>query len=136
MDHLQTDIDSLESERGQLKEKLKSFGKKTSTTPTGAGGILPSSDGTSKISSSDSSADLQNPSGDNRLFLQEITALKEALNSEHRQKRKLLAGDLRDKLNALEPLPDLSFRKRTDSKLEELQRERDKLLKVNTINCL
>lgn len=28
MDHLQTDIDSLESERGQLKEKLKSFGKK------------------------------------------------------------------------------------------------------------
>lgn len=28
MDHLQADIDSLESERGELKEKLKSISKK------------------------------------------------------------------------------------------------------------
>lgn len=28
MDHLQCDIDSLESERGQLREKLKSYGTK------------------------------------------------------------------------------------------------------------
>ena len=29
MDHLQADIDSLESERGELKEKLKNISKKT-----------------------------------------------------------------------------------------------------------
>jgi dynactin 1 len=28
MDHLQADIDSLESERGELKEKLKNYSKK------------------------------------------------------------------------------------------------------------
>ncbi|XP_043274980.1 dynactin subunit 1 isoform X2 [Venturia canescens] len=128
MDHLQTDIESLESERGQLKEKLKTFGKKTSMTPTGPGSTLPSSDGTSTVPSSGSSSDFSSSTFENRLLTQEINALKEALSSEHRQKRKLLANDLRNKLNSLQPLPDLSYRKRTDPKLEELQKERGKLI--------
>lgn len=130
MDHLQTDIESLELERGQLKEKLKTFGKKTSMTPTGPGSTLPSTDGSTSIPSNGSSSDFSHSSFENRLLNQEISALKEALNSENRQKSKLLANDLRNKLNSLQPLPDLSYRKRADAKLDELQKERGKLLEV------
>ena len=142
MDHLQTDIDSLESERGQLKEKLKTFGKKTATTPTGPGGSSPIVDGNlTTITSGSGGNGISGTSGlpgspganfDNRFYAKEISALKEALNAENRQKRKLMVQDLKTKLNALEPLPNLSWRNRTDAKLAELQRERDNL--VNEIH--
>ncbi|XP_015594869.1 dynactin subunit 1 isoform X2 [Cephus cinctus] len=120
MDHLQTDIDSLESERGQLKEKLKSFGKKTPSSGTGADG---------NISSSSSNGSPATPSMDNKLLVQEIAALREALNVEHQEKIKLLAESLRQKLDDLEPLPVVIKPKNSDPKIQELQKKKDNLLK-------
>ncbi|XP_015111806.1 dynactin subunit 1 isoform X2 [Diachasma alloeum] len=124
MDHLQTDIDSLESEKGQLKEKLKSIGKKV-TTPIP--GIPSGVEGAMNVSAE--SATLGSPLGyDNKLLVQEIAALKEALSNENRVKRKLLAESLRSKFEALAPLPVVPPVK-VDATIQELQQKRLQLLK-------
>ncbi|XP_023289847.1 dynactin subunit 1 isoform X2 [Orussus abietinus] len=119
MDHLQTDIESLETEKGQLKEKLKSFSKKTVTT-SGTDGISAGSPGTSTPSPS---------STDDRVLAQELSALREALNEERRQKNKLQADSLLRKLDSLEPLTVISSLKSMDSKLNELHKKKQDLLK-------
>lgn len=120
MDHLQTDIDSLETEKGQLKEKLKSYGKKTSTTLSGTEGTT------------SGSLDVSLPvdvTQDNRLLLNQINALKGALNNEQQEKCKLLAADLFKKLESLSPLHVID-KKNADPKLIELRKKRSELVKV------
>ena len=120
MDHLQTDIDSLELEKGQLKEKLKSYGKKT-TPSLPVEGVTGSSLDTSLPSV---------PPQDNHLLLNQIAALKKVINSEQQQKRKLLAEDMRKKLDSLSPLPVIDT-KNVDPKLYELRKKRSELIKVS-----
>ncbi|XP_014615435.1 PREDICTED: dynactin subunit 1 isoform X2 [Polistes canadensis] len=119
MDHLQTDIDSLETERGQLKEKLKSFGKKTMISTSGAD--------ISVGSSSFIAAGIQ--TANDKLLMQEVTLLKEALNNEHLQKRKLLSDALRVKLESLKPLISTKNPETTDANINELERKTNSLLK-------
>ena len=77
MDHLQTDIDSLETERGQLKEKLKSIGKKPLMS-------LPVGDNvTGSVTAGSGIQSL-----DNKFLMQEINSLREALLSETQQKER------------------------------------------------
>ncbi|XP_033220366.1 dynactin subunit 1 isoform X2 [Belonocnema kinseyi] len=116
MDHLQTDIDSLESEKGQLKEKLKSYGKKATPLPgEGVTGV-----------SLDSS--LPAPPQDNQLLLNQIAALREVVKSEQRQKQKFMAEDMKKKLDSLSPLPVIDT-KTVDPRLFELRRKRSELIK-------
>ncbi|XP_066581763.1 dynactin subunit 1 isoform X2 [Prorops nasuta] len=119
MDHLQTDIDSLESEKGQLKEKLKSIGKKSS----------PVSGSDSVMNTSASSCSLNAQYADNQYLLQEISALKEALTREHRQKTKLLVNDLQQKFSNLEPLPLICKTKFVDPKINGLKQQVNNLRK-------
>lgn len=119
MDHLQTDIDSLESEKGQLKEKLKSIGKKI-TLASAADNMM---GGTSVTCTTD-----------NKYYIQEISALREALNNEHLQKKKIMCDVLRQKLNSLEPLSSPANLKSPDSAIQELRKKTTDLIKV-ILNC-
>ncbi|KAL7291348.1 hypothetical protein TKK_0014946 [Trichogramma kaykai] len=116
MDHLQTDIDSLESERGQLKEKLKSIGKK---------GGVPSTPGSENLPSFASSG---TPMLEGALH-DKLEALREALRDESRQKRNLLADSLQRKLNALPVLPKLDMKPDDDPKVKELVEKKTELLR-------
>lgn len=116
MDHLQTDIDSLETEKGQLKEKLKSIGKKTISV-SGADSMTGSTSITSTL--------------DNKYYVQEINALKQALNNEHQQKKKIMCAVLRQKLDSLEPLPSPTNLKSLDTKIQELRKKTTDLVKVS-----
>lgn len=115
MDHLQTDIDSLETEKGQLKEKLKSIGKKTLST-SGVDNITGGSSLTSAM--------------DNKYYVQEINALREALNNEHLQKKKIMYDVLRQKLDSLEPLSSPANLKSLDSTIQDLRKKTTDLVKV------
>lgn len=115
MDHLQTDIDSLETEKGQLKEKLKSIGKK-SISVSGADSMTGSTLLTSTL--------------DNKYYIQEINALKQALNNEHQQKKKIMCAVLRQKLDSLEPLPSPTNLKSLDTKIQDLRKKTTDLVKV------
>ncbi|XP_076166866.1 dynactin subunit 1 isoform X2 [Ptiloglossa arizonensis] len=112
MDHLQTDIDSLENERGQLKEKLKSVGKKT---------ILSGVDNMAGNATTASSTQ----SMDNKFLMQEITALKEALNNENQEKKKLMTDTLLKKLESLDPITVTS--KSVDVKIQKLREKTNDL---------
>lgn len=116
MDHLQTDIDSLETEKGQLKEKLKSIGKKTISVSGGADSMTGNTSITSTL--------------DNKYYVQEIHALKEALNNEHQQKKKILCDGLRQKLDSLKPLSSPTNLKSLDSTIQELRKKTTDLVKV------
>ncbi|XP_031847377.1 dynactin subunit 1 isoform X2 [Nomia melanderi] len=118
MDHLQTDIDSLETERGQLKEKLKSIGKKTMMSASGSDNMSGSSTMTSGIQLMD-----------NKFLIQEISALKEALNSENQQKKKLMSDALREKLEHLDSITPVPKPGPTDPKIQELMKKTSSLTK-------
>ncbi|XP_076758438.1 dynactin subunit 1 isoform X1 [Xylocopa sonorina] len=118
MDHLQTDIDSLEIEKGQLKEKLKSVGKKAMMSVSGAdhlSGNVNTSSGMQSI--------------DNKFLMQEITALKEALNNENQQKKKLMSDVLRQKLESLDPITSSSRPESIAMKIQELKQKTNDLTK-------
>lgn len=118
MDHLQTDIDSLETEKGQLKEKLKSIGKKTISSLSGT--ATDSMAGNTSITST----------LDNKYYVQEMSALKEALNNEHQQRKKILCDVLRQKLDSLEPLSLPANVRSPDSTIQELRKKTNSLVKV------
>ncbi|XP_044598669.1 dynactin subunit 1-like isoform X2 [Cotesia glomerata] len=131
MDHLQTDIDSLESERGQLKEKLKSLGKKVTTPVVGIPSPGNRSDNNLTLSGSNETNIMSGApiAFDNRLLVQEISALKEALASENRLKNKLVAESLKKKMNNLNPISTSLLHDQPDSNIESLQEKRLELLK-------
>ncbi|XP_033327660.1 dynactin subunit 1 isoform X2 [Megalopta genalis] len=118
MDHLQTDIDSLETERGQLKEKLKSIGKKSIMSASGADNISGTGTATSGIQSMD-----------NKFLMREIGALKEALNNENRQKKKLMSDALREKLERLDPITPVPKPGATNTTIQELKKKTNDLTK-------
>ncbi|XP_065349335.1 dynactin subunit 1 isoform X2 [Cloeon dipterum] len=127
MDHLQADIDSLETERGELKEKLKSISKKAliegmarssaagasmATTPSSSGPSLP-------VSVTDSP-----------LLLHEIRSLREALRVSQLQIGALRAEQTRTILANLPPLSVIKKPTEVEpSILTELSKRANKLHK-------
>lgn len=94
MDHLQADIDSLESERGELKDKLKNYSKKVFIE-----GVK------SSVSSPASGGMGQNVIiRESPILLNEIRALKAALKREQAEKSRLETDHYMNLLNKLEPL--------------------------------
>ncbi|XP_008207365.1 dynactin subunit 1 isoform X4 [Nasonia vitripennis] len=122
MDHLQTDIDSLESEKGQLKEKLKSIGKKGGVPST------PGADGAVSIISTGSSIPVGPPMQEGALH-EKIQALRDALKDEARQKRALLNENLQKKLDSLPPLPKFDAKPEEDPKIKELLQKKNELMR-------
>lgn len=100
MDHLQNDIDSLEHERGALREKLKiySSNKKGDLKTTTALDISASSP----------------------YIAQELSLLKKAYNDERTERLKLQASELKKVLDNLEPI---YVPKPKDPRIDELERE-------------
>lgn len=117
LDHLQTDIDSLENERGEMREKLKLFSKKALIE-----GMSKSTSGSqlSSIATSITGPSLPAMVRDSPLLLQEIEHLKVSLKNERDEKLKLKCQDLKQKLVGLKPLP--TFKKNNDE-LNDLIKE-------------
>lgn len=100
MDHLQSDIDSLETEKGALREKLKGHGQKK-------GGDLKSS----------TAFDIQSSSP---FIDQELQLLKKAFVEERNERLRLQAQDYNKILGALEPI---HVPKTKDRRIEELDQK-------------
>lgn len=83
MDHLQSDIDTLENERGALREKLKSYGSKKGDLKT-----------TTALDITASSP----------YIAQELILLKKALTDEREERMKLQAKEYEKVLKSLKPL--------------------------------
>jgi len=100
MDALQGDIDSLESEKAELKEKLKMLSKRTiiegMTRQTSQAGVVP---GSSNVLSQNVAA-----VGDSPMLLQQICNLKEALKSIKGENCRLHSSRLREQIKRLPPL--------------------------------
>jgi len=98
MDHLQADIDSLESERGELKDKVKQMSKKVliqgiSKQPNlEAGG--PASLGPS----------IPSPVRDSPLLVQQVRDMRAAVASLQHSKARLQGQDIRERLAKLKPI--------------------------------
>lgn len=102
MDHLQADIDSLESEKRELKDKLKNLNKKTIcdglTRKTLGGGQEHTVTGPSSILSSSGSG------GQDLLLQQQVHALRRALRMVLEEKWKLEASNSYSNFTKLKPL--------------------------------
>lgn len=109
MDHLQSDIDSLENERGALREKLKVFGNKKGDLKT-----------TTALEINANSP----------YIAQELTLLKRALNDEREERMKLQAQEFGKILKSLKPL---HVPKVKDDRLNALD---DELRKVRYVSSL
>lgn len=109
MDHLQSDIDTLENERGALRDKLKGYtSKKGDLKTTTALDITASSP----------------------YIAQELVLLKKALNDEREERMKLQAKELEKTLKSLKPL---HVPKVKDDRLNELD---DELRRVKYVRIL
>lgn len=93
MDHLQADIDSLESERGELKDKLKNYSKKVFIE-----GVK------SSVASPAGSMGQNVMIRESPILLNEIRALKAALKHEQAEKARFESNHYMNMLNKLEPL--------------------------------
>lgn len=120
MDHLQTDIVSLESEKGELKEKLRQKGGSATTPSLESATSLIGSGNTSLPSGPVHEGELQ----------KRIYALQEALRHESRHKRTLVNQDLQKKLDSLPPLPKFDERPKVDPKIKEFMDKKAELLRV------
>jgi dynactin 1 len=121
MDHLQTDIDSLESEKGELKERLKSICKKSGSAST------PGADGSLNTSIT---SNFGPPAQDN-MMQEKVEALRKALKEEARQKQSLLCENLKRKLQSLPLLPKYEQKPKEDEKIKELLQKKTELLRVS-----
>lgn len=106
MDHLQSDIDSLEHERGALREKLKGYSNKKGDLKT-----------TTALDITASSP----------YIAQELVLLKKALNDEREERMKLQAKEFEKVLKNLKPL---HVPKIKDERLNKLD---DELRKVKYV---
>lgn len=107
MDHLQSDIDSLENERGVMREKLKSYGNKKGDLKT-----------TTALDITASSP----------YIAQELVLLKNALNEERDERMKLQAKEYEKVLKSMKPL---HVPKIKDKRLNELD---DELRKIKYVS--
>lgn len=113
MDHLQSDIDSLELERSDLRDKLKSY-------------------------SSSKKGDLKTTtvldiSASSPYIVQELSLLKKAYNDERSERLKLQASELKKVLDNLEPIyvPKLK-----DNRIDELEKQLHKVKYVSPLTCI
>lgn len=112
MDHLQSDIDSLENERGALREKLKIFSNKKGDLKT-----------TTALDITASSP----------YIAQELVLLKKALNDERDERMKLQAKEYEKILKSLKPL---HVPKVKDQRLNALDDELRKVKYVSSSNFI
>uniref|UniRef100_A0A6P7G1R3 Dynactin subunit 1 n=1 Tax=Diabrotica virgifera virgifera TaxID=50390 RepID=A0A6P7G1R3_DIAVI len=124
LDHLQTDIDSLESEKGEMKEKLKVMSKKAAMEFSKGipGSQLPSLQSVGPT--------LPAVVRDSPLLMQEIDSLRKVFHQERNQRIKLENQKLKDMLDSMEPLP--TFKSTPDSVLEGLFKQGAALQQVCT----
>ncbi|XP_069679025.1 dynactin subunit 1 isoform X4 [Periplaneta americana] len=99
MDHLQADIDSLESERGELKEKLKNYSKKALIE-----GITKSAVSSPTPVQYPSTPSLPAMVRDSPLLIQQIKDLRIALRNVQNEKLQLQAKFAKNQLDSLQPL--------------------------------
>jgi dynactin 1 len=109
MDHLQSDIDSLESERGQLREKLKGYTSKKGDLKT-----------TTALDITTSSP----------YIAQELDLLKKALHNEREERMKIQANEYQKVLKNLKPL---HVPKVKDHKIDALENELHKVKYVSLL---
>lgn len=111
LDHLQSDIEGLETDRGILRDKLKGYSKKGDLKTTTALDISASSP----------------------YIAQELVLLKKALNDEREERMKLQAKELEKTLKSLKPL---HVPKVKDERLDALDNElrRVKYVSFNKIS--
>ncbi|KAH8256243.1 hypothetical protein KR026_011565 [Drosophila bipectinata] len=106
MDHLQSDIDALESEKSDLRDKLKlnsSSGKNQSASDTHSPHNL-SAAGSGLGTAGSSNISYSAPSGTAPVVAEEVLLLKNAFNQERSERMRLQAQDMRAKLSQFEPL--------------------------------
>ena len=109
MDHLQSDIDSLESERGALREKLKVYGNKKGDLKT------------------TTALDI---TANSPYIAQELSLLKRALNDERDERMRVQATEYQKILRALKPLHVPVVK---DNRIDELEKELHKVKYVSII---
>ena len=97
MDHLQADIDCLESEKGELKDRMKMMSKKALIE-----GLTKSSLASSPGPSLGPS--LPSPVRDSPLLVQQLQEMRQAVEVLQVSNARLQASDLRDRISRLEPL--------------------------------
>ncbi|XP_050299895.1 dynactin subunit 1 isoform X2 [Anthonomus grandis grandis] len=118
LDHLQTDIDSLENEKGEMKEKMKLLTKKaqmeTSLNKNLPGSAFPSMQ-------SSLGPNLPAVVKDSPMLVQEIETLRKLFHKERNDRIKLQNEKLKQQLDSLAPLP--SFKSVRDEVIEELFKE-------------
>ncbi|ENN75835.1 hypothetical protein YQE_07565, partial [Dendroctonus ponderosae] len=123
LDHLQTDIDSLENEKGEMKEKMKMLTKKAqieaSLTRSMSGSTMPSLN-------TSLGPNLPAVVRDSPLLLQEIENLRLLFHNERNKRIELEAAKLKRQLDSMAPLP--SFKNVRDEIIEELFKEGEILM--------
>lgn len=110
MDHLQSDIDSLEVERSDLRDKLKIYSSSTKKGDLKTTTVL-------DISAS------------SPYIVQELSLLKKAYNDERSDRLKLQATELKKILDNLEPI---YVPKPKDNRIDELEKQLHKVKYVST----
>ncbi|KAK7069216.1 Dynactin subunit 1 [Halocaridina rubra] len=138
MDHLQSDIESLETEKGELREKLKAMNKKkiyeaiSSSLP---GGVSPSSPTTPS-----GSGQLPSVSGgivrDSPMLLQQIQDLRTALSHATASSHYATAERMKRQLAALKPLKVHKLGMAGEEKRDSEKDESEALTTIDQINAL
>jgi len=98
MDHLQADIDSLESERGELKDKMKHMSKKALIEGLTKSQALSASGPTSLGPS------VPSPIRDSPLLVQQVQEMRTAMASLQQSVSHVKAGNIQERMNKLKPL--------------------------------
>ena len=117
LQHLQSDMSTLEKEKAELKEKLMHSSKKTllegltktSTSPSAAPFLSGTTASPSAAAVAAAAAVASNISTtgsvrDSPLLIKEIAQLREALRITQAEKSRLITNDLREKVESLKPL--------------------------------
>lgn len=108
IEHLQSDMDTLEKEKAELKEKLMQSSKKVlleGLTKSAVSSPAPFLTGQQAAAHSPAvTAESASSARDSPLLLKEIEHLREALRWSQQEKARLVAKDLQGKLNSLPPI--------------------------------
>lgn len=107
MDHLQSDIDALESEKSDLRDKLKlnTSAGKSQTSDSHSSASIHNLSGTVMGGTGSANASYTSvPAGTAPLVAEELQLLKCAFNNERNERLRLQAQDMRAKLQQFEPI--------------------------------
>ncbi|XP_046383586.1 dynactin subunit 1 isoform X2 [Ischnura elegans] len=139
MDHLQADIDCLETERGELKDKLKAVSRKalmeglaksaaaSAASPTAGGFVgVPASGVNGSPGIQPSGPVLSSTVRDSPLLISQIHSLQMALRNEVREKWQIQMQQTQNRLQSLPPLK--VPKKQTSNRLLELEKETEATL--------